>query len=575
MAGSGELNVKKTLLVLLASLLLLGGWRLWAVAAGSAKPPRNLKPVAIVSLSGYDKTLDNLALLGKASGNTELARELILVLKLVAIQEGLSGPNKTKPWGIAVLADGEALTGCAFLPSGDLAKLAELMEPLLGKAESMGDGIYKIRSNGKPVFVKQNDGWAYFAYSAEDLDASPADPMALLDGLNSQYDAAIRIHAANLLPKHREQILEWLGGGIDACGKQGSCEPDRIYALRRQLTDETIRPMMAATSDLETLTLGWTLDTAAQKTSVELCATAREGSGVARQLASMFGAKGQFGGFRLPDAALSANWTLQFPPLKSTTPDALIEAFRELAVADVEKDETPKDLARSAKKLVADVATMILANAHEGRVDGGMALLLKPDAVTVLTGGYVADTAKLTETIKQTAAAIKEREPRAADWVKLDAGESRSVRLHTLSIPMPPEAKARQQVVALIGDRLELAIGVGPQSAYAAIGRDPLGAVKRVLEPPASGSSQGGPAVELSLAVGTMAKFIAGTSRNDRARAFAAILAASLEPSAGRDHIKITAASIPHGLKCRIEAEEGILKLIGRLRGSALDEEQK
>jgi hypothetical protein len=566
--------VKKTLLVLVAGSLLVGGWLLWAVAAGSAKPPKDLKPVVIVSLSGYDKTLDNLALLGRASGNPELARELILVLKLVAIQEGLSGPNKTRPWGIAVQADGDALTGCAFLPSGDLAKLAELMEPLLGKAESVGGGIYRIRSNAKPVYVKQNDGWAYFAYSPEDLDASPADPMALLDGLNSQYDAAIRVHATNLLPKQREQILQWIGGSVDSCATQGSCEPGRIYALRKQLTDETIRPMIAAASDLETLTVGWTLDTDAQKTSVELRATAREGSDAARRLAGVFGAKGQFGGFRLPEAALSANWTLQFPPLKSTTPDAIVEAFRELAVAD-ERIETSNNLAQSAKKLVADVATMILANAHDGRVDGGMALLLKPDAVTVLTGGYVADTAQLTETVKQTAAALTEREPRAADWIKLDAGQCRSVRLHTLSIPIPPEAQARQRVVALIGDRLELAIGVGPQSAYAAIGRDPLGAIKRVIEPPATGSPQNVPAVEFSLAVGTAAKFIAGTSRNDRARAFAAILAASLEPSAGRDHVKFVATSIPHGLKCRIEAEEGILKLIGRLRGSALDEQQK
>jgi hypothetical protein len=96
-----------------------------------------------------------------------------------------------------------------------------------------------------------------------------------------------------------------------------------------------------------------------------------------------------------------------------------------------------------------------------------------------------------------------------------------------------------------------------------------------VIEQSATGSPQEIPAIELSFGVGTAAKFIAGTCQNDRARSFAAILAASLEPSAGRDHIKLVATSIPHGLKCRLEAEEGILKLIGRLRGSVVEEEQK
>ena len=202
---------------------------------------------------------------------------------------------------------------------------------------------------------------------------------------------------------------------------------------------------------------------------------------------------------------------------------------------------------------------------NSGRVDGGMALLLKPDAVTLLAGGYVADGAKLTDAVKLIAKVASQEKPAVAEWIKLDADECRSVHLHTLSIPIPPDARDREKIVSLIGEKLEVAIGIGPQSAYVAAGREPLKALKQVIEQSAADGSQNVPPVELSLAVGTTAKFIAAAAKREKIRSLAAMLAAALEPAAGRDHLKLTAISIPRGVKYRLEVEEGILKLIGRL----------
>ena len=568
--------MKKALLSLLAGcLLLLGGWRLWAAASDSPKKPKNLKPVAVVSLTGYDKMLDNVAMLGRASGNREVAKELIVVLKLLAIQQGMTGPDKARPWGIAVQADGDQLTGCAFVPAPDLAKLAEMMVPFVGKAESLGGGVYRIRGDAKPVYIKQQEGWAFFTYSTEALDALPDDPIALLDGMNAQYDAAVRLYAGNIPPKHREEIAAWLKKTIEPYSLQQSSEPNCVYRARKQFNDTVLRPALAAVNDADTFTVGWTLDTAAKKTYLELGLTAKEGSATAQALTDVLSVKSQFSGFRVPGAALTGNWAFRFPPQKFPKVDAVVESFRVLAVDEDEPEDkaTPKSTFQVASRLSADLADLVRAGIGSGLVDCGMAAVLRPDAVTLLSGGYVADGAKLNDAVRLVAAAAVEKNPGIAPWIKLDAAEVQSIHIHTLSIPIPADTKNRDKLVALIGQNYELAVGVGEKNAYVAFGRDPLATIKQVIEQSAADVQKGEPPLELSLAVGPAAKFIAATSPFENVRCVAKMMALGLSSSAGRDHLKLTAVPIPNGVRYRVEAEEGVFFLLGRLSKAAMLEE--
>jgi len=568
--------MKKTSLLLLAGcLLLLGGWRLWAAGSDTPKKHKNLKPVAIVSLTGYDKMMDNVAMLGRASGNREAAKDVIIVLKLLAIQQGMTGPDKAKPWGIAVQADGDQLTGCAFVPAPDLAKLAESVAPFVGKAESMGGGVYRLRGESNPVYVKQQDEWAFFTYSADALDNLPSDPVAALDGLNTQYDAAFRLYVNNIPSKHREEIAAWLKTTVEPYARQQSCEPDWVYRMRKRIDDAVLRPTAAAVNDANTLTIGWTLDTAAKKTYLELALTAQEGSSTAQALNDVLSVKSQFSGFRLPGATLTANWAFRFPPQKFPKADALVESFRVLAVDEDEpgEKEKPKSTFQAASRLSADLADLVRAGIGSGLADGGMAVVLKPDAVTFLSGGYVADGSKLNDAVRLVAKTAVERNPRIAPWIKLDALEVQSVHIHTLSVPIPADAKDREKLVALIGQNYELAVGVSDKNAYLAFGRDSAATIKQVIEQSAAGTYKGEPPLELSLAVGPAAKFIAATSPFDNIRCVAKIMALGLDSSAGRDHLKLTAAPVPNGVRYRMEAEEGVFFLLGRLSKAATSEE--
>lgn len=562
-------------LLLLAGGLALGGWRLWA-ATSDSHPPKVLKPVVVVSVSGYDKLMDNVATLGKVSGNPEFAGELNTILKLIAIQQEIGGPDRARPWGAVLQIDGDELTGCAFIPSSNLSTLATMVEPFVGKAEEFSRGIYKVRSYLKPVYVTQRDGWAFFAYSPEALDAVPADPMALLAGLNTQYDVAVRVHAPNILPKHREKIVEWLKGQVEPYTEQQPNEPTRVYTLRKQVTDEVLRPALAAVNDAETFTVGWALDNAAQKTYVDVGMTVKAETETARSIADIVDVKSQFSGFRLPNAALVGNWAGQIPPQKAESLSSIIETVRAYALDDIDQKNAPDAKAQVAKQLVGSLADLLQANVKSGRVDGGMAVVAKPDALTVLAGGHVVDSAKLTAAIKVLAAAAVVQNPGAAEWFKFDADECRSVQLHTLSIPIPADAKnreKREKVVALIGEKFDMVIGIGPQSAFVAVGREPMTAIKQVIEQSAADGEKTVSPVEFSLALGETAKFIAATGKPEN-RSMAALVAMALEPSAGRDHIKLIAGPIPQGVQYRFEVEEGVLKLLSRLGTIAMGEEE-
>lgn len=566
--------MKKTLLLmmLLAGGLVLGGWRLWA-ATGNLNPTKDLKPVVVISVSGYNKLMDNVATLGKVSGTPALARELNTILKLIAIQQEMGGPDRTRPWGAVLQTDGDEFTGCAFIPSSNLAKLAAMVEPFVGKAEEVGRGIYKVRSHIKPVYVTQRDGWAFFAYNAEAFDAAPADPMALLAGLNTQYDVAVRIHAANILPRHREQIGQWLKMQFEPYAGQQQNEPARVYALRKQATDTVLRPALAAIDEAETLTVGWTIDNAAQKTYVDVAMTAKAGTETARAIAGMVDVKSQFSGLRLPGAALVGNWAGQIPPQKAEALSGLVETVRVYTIGNSDRENGTKTKTQVARQLVDSLADLLQSNVTSGRVDGGVAVVAKPDALTVLAGGYVADDAKLTDAVRLIAAKAVEQDPSAAEWIKLDADECRTVRLHTLSIPIPSDMQDRERLVSLIGETFDMVIGIGPQGVYVAAGREPLAAIKQVIE---QSSANGGvpiAPVEFSLALGETAKFLAAAGRSE-GRSMAALVGMALEPSVGRDHVKLTAGPIPQGVQYRIEVEEGILKLLSRLSTIMLGEEE-
>jgi len=555
--------VRNTLLSTLVVALLLGAS---SPLVAQSELSKDAKPLVAVSFSGYDQFFADLELIGKLSDNPDLAKGLEAMLKLFTRSRGLEGLDKARPWGAVLQTDGQNHGAHGFIPVTDLKKLLAVLEPFIGKAKDVGDGVFKIKTKKKPLFIQQKGDWAFFADSADLLRYAPVDPLALVGQLKQHYDLAVRFYVSNAPSQVREEFIAKAKENVKRDLQRKPGENDQEYAVRKTVGERMGRTVLAMAKELDEVTIGWALDHEAEKTYLDVTMTAVEGTGLARQFAQMGKTRSNFGGFHLPDAAVTGSWTGRTSVSQEDVAGiaTIFDAVRTKAFSDIERQGKPEQETKLGKQLVGDVLDVVQQTLASGSVDGGMAAMLDPDAVTLLAGGYVADPARLDKAAKVLVDVARQQEPASADWVKLDADQFRDVRFHTVSIPIPPDADDRDKVVRLIGEKLEAVVGFGERSIYVAAGRDALKTLKRAIEQSVQQSNRTVPPVRLSVALGPLAKFVAEVGE-EKDRPKAAKAAEVLSKMAGKDHVILVASPMDRGVRVRMELEEGILKLIGAM----------
>jgi len=559
--------VRKTVLSMLVVALLLGTSGVGSALAGGHRSEAlvgDVKPVAVVSLAGYDALLGNVELAGILAGRPRLAKGLEGLLAVVTQGRGLEGLDTKRPWGVVIQADGSKLGGYAFLPVGDFEKFKEVLKPYIQKVEDLGGGLHKVQGKGpgQAIYVKQTSGWLFVCDKAEGLAGTPDDPAQLLGGLHEQYDVAARLNASNVPAQQREQLIAKIQQQAEKDLQRRPGEDEHEHAIRKIVAGKILAAVLTTVKDLETVTLGWSLDDETQKILLELALTAKDGTKTAYTLAQLAQAKTDFAGFRLPDAILTGSMTAVCPPPSSADLDELFRAIRAKAFAGIDKRESSAQKAKVGKEFVGGLLEVIQETVASGRADGAVSLLLGADAATLVAGRYIANGPKLEETLNKLVDAARQEDAALVDQVlKRNVDEFLGVRFHSLSIPIPQDAQHRDQVVQLVGQNLEVVVGIGKQSVYLAAGKDALKTLKKAVEQSAAGGPQPATPLELSLALGQLAKFLAETGQGEqKQRALKAV--ETLKDAAGKDHVKLVAVPIERGLKLRLELEQGVLKII-------------
>jgi hypothetical protein len=545
-----------------------------------------LKPIAVGSFSGYDALFGDIETLGKVSGNPDLASGLEAMLKFATRSHGLVGLDKTKPWGAAVYPTKPHLTtephltdskppGYIFLPVTDLDKLLAVLEPFIGKPESVGDGVLKLTrpegshdDNGKVLFVKQQGSWAIISKKQANLALAPDDPGELLGDLPKNYDLAVRIEAADIPSALREQFIDKMAKDVAKDLKRRRGEDDREHAVRQRVTRELVKTIKGAVNDVEQITLGWTLDNETEKTYADLIVLAKSGSDTQKQLARWTTSKTRFAGFHMAEAAFACSWSGQLTDSEADTVKSVLEAAHAKAIEDIEKKGKSKSKSHqnAAKAFVGELFDVIGGIAGSKRLDGAVSLLLEPDSATLLAAEYVPGAAKLENLARQFADLVADDHPEVKDFVTVKANieEYQGVRFHAVSMPIPDDAENRDKVVALIGETLEVVLGIGEDSVYLAAGREPLATLKKAIAASIDSSIEV-PPLRMSIGLRSLAGFLAEMADSEDERTKASILAKILGKAENQDHLVFTAAPVAGGLRLRLEVEGGIVKAIGAM----------
>jgi hypothetical protein len=551
--------VKKCLMLLMCGALLLGASGLRAAAPDAG----TLKPLAVVSLASYDELMKDIAFVGKLADRPELDKALEGLLAVVTQGKGLAGVDKTRPWGIVTAVEGDKPVGYGFIPVKSLKELLSVVEPYAETTET-GGGVYKItpKGPGQSVFVKEQGGWAFAADKAEILGRVVADPTTLLGGLETQYQVAARVFAANLPADIREKALAKGKHDLERELQQRPGESAEEHAIRSKVARHVFDALMNVFNDLDQVTLGWTLDRRSEKTYLDVSLTARPGSPTAQQLATMEATTSRFAGFRMSAAAFSGGWRGKLPEAKKELLSFIVEAIRTGALQDIEKKNKPAEETRTAKELVGTVTDVMQKTIRSGRCDGGMSFLLDPHSATFLAGGYAADAGQLEKVLQTVADFAKRIHPPAADWIKLDAGKVGDVRLHSVSIPIPPDVNDRDKAVQLFGERIDVVVGIGPESVCVAAGRDAAKVLGRAIEASVAEAAKIVPPAQFSVALEPFFRVGAEMAPpSDRPKA--KLMADELKKQPGQDHVTLVARPISNGVQYRLEVESGIIRAIG------------
>ncbi|MHC4399950.1 MAG: hypothetical protein ACYTG0_09745 [Planctomycetota bacterium] len=558
--------MRKTVLSTVAAAVLLS---LFGSQATPAAPESDSKPLAVVSLAGYDSLMGNVELAGKLAGRPKLAGALQGMLTVATQGKGLAGVDTKRPWGIVIQSAGPMPKGYAFLPVDDLEVFHEVVKPLVKEVQELDGGVYKVQGKRpyEQAYVEHKSGrWLVVCDTAEGLTRVPDDPSDVLGDLPEQYAVAVRVSLGDVPAEVREQLIAEIKKQAAKDLQKRPGENDHEYAIRKTIGGQFLEVFLAVVRDLESVTLGGSLDNGGQGAILELGMTARKGSKTAKALAGLAEAETAFPGFVLPDAILSGHGAGSCPFAKSADLGGLFASLRTAAFEGIDAEES-EDRAKLGKEIVGGLLDVVQDTLATGRVDGAGSLILRPQSATLVAARYVASGPDLEEVLEKIVRAVREERPDLVDrLLTVNAAEVEGVRLHKLSVPVPRGMKNRDQIVALVGHPAEVVVGIGQQAVYLAAGKNAMETLQKAIRESAAGSSGGLPPMEISVALGELAKFIAETGPGKAQRQASKVLAA-LEGAAGKDHVKLAAVPVEGGMKLRLEMEQGVLGMIEAMHG--------
>ncbi|MEX0679610.1 MAG: hypothetical protein WD063_21250 [Pirellulales bacterium] len=550
--------MKRILLPLLAvALLAFPATRLAAQEQDGAN-----KPVAVVTIASYERLMTDIAFIGDLTGNPDLDKNLEGMIQLFTQGQGLAGLDKKRPLGVTLTTDGLNFQPLIVLPVTDLKKLLEALEGLVGPAEDAGDGMFQLDVFNQQVFVKEHNTWAYVSTSSDPLANLPKDGGALFAGLEKTYDIAGRLHVQNVPEVFRTMLIDQLRAGVKAGLARQSSEGDEAFETRSKAVEAQIDSLTKVINDLEQLTLGLAIDPKAKTAHLDLSFSAVAGTDTAKQLSLTKATTSSFAGFLVPEAAASLNLTTELGKNDAEQFVAGLEAIRTQALEHIEgetklPDESSKKLAR---EMVGQVFDAIKATFESGKIDVGATLNLGEKSMALVVGAYVADPKSLDEALRKFAK-LAEDEPNFPK-IKFDAETHAGVRFHTASIPVPADRK----IAKVLGERLDVSVGIGEKAVYLALGTDSLNTVKMLIDRSKSEADKQLPPFQLNVRLEPIFQFaaaLADDDKDDDGGIDLAALAADLAKAPGKDHLRLEYMPQPNGATLRLSAEEGVLQLLG------------
>jgi hypothetical protein len=527
------------------------------VAAGQ------LKTVAALAGAKYEKLLADISFVGSLTGRPEAGQLADAIVNQYTFGKAATALDKTKPWGVIVQTDGAGFYPVACLPVANPDDVVDVAKAHGAEVKDGENGIKELVINNRTVYMKSEGETVFLSIAPASLSHLPANPQAILTKMVADYDLAAAISIKNVPEMYRQFAMQAMQAGLQQGMQRLPDESDEQFAERQRMGETQIEQLGRMINEIDSIKVGWAIDSNERRTYFDFTYQFIPGSKTAQQVAASADSRTNFAGFFQPDSAATLIFANKTDP-KLMAQDiaqfqAMMRAQRDQLNREIDKHVGDPEAREALKGAGDDVFEAFEATLKEGNIDGGAAVSLSPEALTFVAGAHVAAPAKIEAALKKIEIALaKAPEPREIHW---NAANHAGVNFHTLSLPVPSDEEEARR---MLGDEIDIAVGIGPDAVYVAVGRDHIDAVSKAID--ASNAAKGKPVspFEFALSIGPILEVIAANENNPQTKQMAQAVADMLKNQAqGRDHIRAVGKVIPNGLRYRLEAEEGILRAIG------------
>ena len=547
-------NKKHVIVKSLLAACLLAGSSISAVAQTDSE----FQPVVVASISSAGELLSDLSSLGEMIGMKDLDWTA-----LTQNEDVVEALDKTRPIGTIVRTDGSTFESLGFLPVQNIDALFEALEPIIGTPSDNGDGIYEI---DQPIalYVKHENGWAFVSQTMDVLSDLPEDPASLLGHLDQEYDVAIRAHIHNVPQIFRQMAIGWIQFGVQEELSQLDGLDDSQSELRRQWMNNSLKQMNSLINETDTITLGWDVDQSGRQVQLDMGMTAVAGTTSAERMKTIKLAASEHAGFLLDDAAATLHFHSEMSPEDILNTVQMLNGVKVGALEYLDDDEgfSTDESREKAQQVLGGLFDIVASTVESGVLEGGAAIFTKPDSLSLVTGGRLQDGEALEQNLRNLANLVQEED--GFPKVQWNTGEVQGIRLHSLQLPIEDERLAK-----ILGDRLQIVLGTGPQQGYVALGDGAEDLLKRVIDKSAEDRNELLAPSQIVVALSPIVKYLESL-RDD----FPELeTMADIEVGAsGRDRVIAKTVPIENGVMSRIVIEEDALRVLGAL-GQALGEQ--
>jgi hypothetical protein len=507
------------------------------------------KPAVVVSLASVDQLMGNVGYLTRMAGSPEVGA-------IITIMSGqyIEGLDTKQPAG-GYVAFAPQPSGVVFLPVSDFETVVAKIEETLGELEDVGGGVKKLKLQ-REIFLKEQDGWVFASDQRVNLDNVPADPTQMLEGLYETYDVAVRANVQSVPAELRQMILSEIKEGFERTVASEQDENKR--RAQEEFGGRAIDRIVRFADEADQLTVGWGTASSEGKTYLDFSATALAGTTLADEIDAAVTMQSDFAGFLIPEAAATFHFTA--PVLKDDIQRTvlMLNAAREKALEAIDKDDNlPNDEARAtAKEIVGSLMDVLRKTIESGKLNGGAVLLLEPQNINFVAGGFIADGKAVEKDLKRLFELAKQSKENPGVEVNFDVATHGGVTLHTIDVPVPAQEEEARKI---LGEKMATVVGTGATSVYFAFGNDSMELLKQVIDGSAASVGKTSP-LTLNVALTPILEFAASVDDDPIVTG----LAEALKNSQGKDHVAISSKAIPRGVAYRLEVEEGVLQLIGQ-----------